>query len=258
MAKNQKPAIVLLHGLGGSAEDWRGVAAELEGFQILTPDLPGSAKGPKPKEGYDPASLARWVAGEMTKARVTEAALVGHSLGGRVAGELAAQEPGRVSALVLLSPLGASGYRLTDRLKWKAMSRRSVLTSVPESSMRSAAAYGFRVDGPGKAGWVERTLAARKGPEGAAVARAVEMSVDGVLEAPALGERLKGSKVPLLLVTGAHDPLVPKDETDSLAKARPDASLVTLPNAGHYALLEDSKKVAKLIAEFVRPTSASP
>lgn len=251
MAKNQKPAIVLLHGLGGSSDDWQAVASELGGFDARTLDLPGSAKGPKPSDGYAPASLARWVAGEMSKANLEKAALVGHSMGGRVAGELAATEPGRVTALVLISPLGATRYKLTDRLKWKAMSRRAVLTSVPESSMRSAAAYGFQVDGPGRAGWIERTLAARKGVDGAAVARAVEMSVDGILESPPLVERLKSSKTPLLVIAGAEDPLVPKDETDALAKVRADARLVTLPNAGHYALLEDPRRVAKLIAGFV-------
>src|SRR5437868_4456779 len=86
--------------------------------------------------------------------RYAPIALVGNSIGARVAGELAALQPERITALVLVSPLGAVSYSLAERLKWKAMSRRSIIQSVPEGSMRNASGYGFAVVGPGKTGFV--------------------------------------------------------------------------------------------------------
>lgn len=245
--------IVFLHGLGGSKEDWdetrAGMPAGMRGQAI---DLPGSPGGPKPLDGYDPAALARWLSATLFRELKTKVALVGNSIGARVAGELAALSPERITALVLVSPLGAVSYGLVDRLKWKAMSRRSVIESVPETSMRNASGYGFAVDGPGKRAFVTRAMAGRTGKDAAAIARAVEKSVDGVLEAPPLTERLRGTRMPLLVVAGAEDPLAPPEGARALLKARSDAKIEVLSGVGHYPMLEDPARLAKLLSSFLK------
>jgi pimeloyl-ACP methyl ester carboxylesterase len=247
-AKKSKRTLVLLHGLGGSSEDWASAAKLLaKDFAVRTLDLPGSARGPRPKTGYEPGALAHWVLGEIGKEPVL---LAGHSLGGRVAGEVAALAPGQVRALALVSPLGSAPYSLIDRLKWIAMSRRAVIESVPESSLRNAAAYGFSMDGPGRAGFVARTIAARTGPRREEVVLAIERLVDGVLAARPLAERLAGTSMPLLLVTGARDPLAPAEELRAILSARRDATFLELPGIGHYALLEDPPRLAATLRDF--------
>jgi len=251
-AKKGKPPLVLLHGVGGSAADWEEAAKHLaRSFQVHALDLLGCGAAPKPENGYDPVSLARYVENEMERRGLSRAHVAGHSLGGRVAGELAAREPSRVLSLVLVNPVGAVPYGFTDRLKWKGMSRRAILTSVPDASLRNASAYGFAVDSPGKRAFVERTVASRKGPEGPAVARAVEMSVDGVLDAPPLLERLKGTRAPLCIVAGALDPLAPPEESRKLLSARPDATFTLLPGLGHYPMLESPKRFADTLRGFL-------
>ena len=243
--------ILLLHGLGGSTEDWASVAAALpKSLSPLALDFPGFGKAVRPHDSYDPASLARWVLGELDDRDVETAVVAGHSLGGRVAGELALLAPKRVLALALVSPLGAVSYGFGDTLKWKAMSRASLVGSAPETSMRNALGYGFAVDGPGKKGFVARAMASRSGPRAAAALRALERSVDGLLAAPPLSKRLAGSKVPLLLVSGAGDPLAPPKDVETIRSARPDAAYVKLARMGHYAPIEAPKEVAKLLAEL--------
>ena len=117
--------------------------------------------------------------------------------------------------------------------------------------MRNASAYGFAMDGPGKRAFIERTLASRTGPEGAAIARAVEKTVDGVLDAPPLIERLKGTKAPLLILAGALDPLAPPEDSRALKTARPDATFVELTRLGHYPMLEDPRRVADTLRDFL-------
>jgi len=247
-AKKSKGTLVLLHGLGGSSEDWAEVEKLLKkDFAVRALDLPGSPRGPKPATGHEPEALAHWVLGEIGK---EPAFLAGHSLGGRVAGEVAALAPDFVRALALVSPLGSARYGLTDRLKWMAMSRRAVIQNVPESSLRKAASYGFSVDGPGRAGFVARTVAARTGPSHAKVVLAIERCVDGILSAKPLAERLKGTSMPLLLVTGARDPLAPAEELRAILAVRRDATLLELPGIGHYALLEDPKRLAAALRDF--------
>jgi len=204
----------------------------------------------RPHDSYDPASLARWVLGELDDRDVETAVVAGHSLGGRVAGELALLAPKRVLALALVSPLGSAPYGFTDTLKWKAMSRAALVSSAPETSMRNALGYGFTVDGPGKKGFVARAMAARSGPRAPAALRALERSVDGLLSAPPLSKRLAGSRVPLLLVTGVEDPLAPPKDVETILGARADAKYVKLAGVGHYAPIEAPKDVAKLLAEL--------
>jgi pimeloyl-ACP methyl ester carboxylesterase len=247
-AKKSKGTLILLHGLGGSSEDWIEAGKLLaKDFAVRALDLPGSALARKPGTGYEPDALARWVLGEIGN---EPALLAGHSLGGRVAGEVAALAPDRVRALALVSPLGSAPYGLTDRLKWMAMSRRAIIESVPESSLKNAAGYGFAVDGPGKATFVARTVAARTGPRREEVVLAIERLVDGVLAARPLADRLKGTPMPLLLVTGARDPLAPAEELRAILGARPDATLLELPGIGHYALLEDPPRLARALRDF--------
>jgi pyruvate dehydrogenase E2 component (dihydrolipoamide acetyltransferase) len=245
--------VLLLHGLGGSAEDWSAAAAALpKTLAPLALDFPGSGGTARPHDSYDPVSLARWVLGELDDRDVESAVVAGHSLGGRVAGELALLAPKRVLALALVSPLGAVSYGFADTLKWKAMSRAALVGSAPETSLRNALGYGFSVDGAGKKGFVARGMAARTGPRAPAALRALERSVDGLLAAPPLSKRLEGTKAPLLLVTGAQDPLAPPKDVETIRAARPDAAYVKLAGVGHYAPLEVPKDVAKLVAELAK------
>jgi pyruvate dehydrogenase E2 component (dihydrolipoamide acetyltransferase) len=246
--KKSKPTLVLLHGLGGCAADWADAGAFLaKNFVVAAPDLPGSFRNPALTGDGDPGALARWVLGTLPEEPVF---LAGHSLGGRVAGEIAALAPKRVAALALVSPLGAAPYGFTDTLKWKAMSRRAVLESVPESSLRNAAAYGFEGEAPSKRAFMDRAVEARTGPAGRDVSLATEKSVDGVLGAPPLSERLAGTTMPLLVATGERDPLVPPKDARAILKARPDATFVELPGRGHYALLEDPARIADVLRTF--------
>jgi pimeloyl-ACP methyl ester carboxylesterase len=244
--------LVFLHGLGGSRADWQDVIELLpDGGRVVTIDLPGSAQGPKPETGYEPAGMARYVLEVLDGEKSGPVRLVGHSIGARVAGEVAALEGTRVQALVLVSPLGAVGYGVMDRLKWKAMSRRTVLQSVAESSIRGASGYGFVADSAGKKSFVERAVAARTGSTADAFAHAFERSVDGLLSAPPLVERLSGTRMPLMVVSGALDPLAPAKDSLAIKKVRPEATFVELPTMGHYPMIEDPRRFAALLQEFL-------
>jgi pimeloyl-ACP methyl ester carboxylesterase len=79
---------------------------------------------------------------------------------------------------------------------------------------------------------------------------AIERLVDGVLAARPLAERLRGTSMPLLLVTGARDPLAPAEELRAILSARKDATFLELPGIGHYALLEDPPGLAATLRDF--------
>ena len=95
--------ILLLHGLGGTKISWVPMLGPLaEHYQVIVPDLPGHGESDKPRVEYSPRYFARVVRHLMDQLGVERALILGNSMGGRVALELALRSPNRVEALGLL------------------------------------------------------------------------------------------------------------------------------------------------------------
>ena len=95
-AKKSKGTLVLLHGLGGSGEDWAAAAKLLaKDFTVRALDLPGSARGPRPGTGYEIGPLARWVLGKIGQKPVL---LAGHSLSPISSAPMTSFSPARSTA----------------------------------------------------------------------------------------------------------------------------------------------------------------
>jgi pimeloyl-ACP methyl ester carboxylesterase len=101
------PPLVLVHGLGGTIENWRALAPSLAaGHRVIVPDLPGhGASAPLP-EARNVDALAEAVLGIVDAEDVRDAVWVGHSLGGVVVLRAAALSPGAVRGLVLAAAAG--------------------------------------------------------------------------------------------------------------------------------------------------------
>jgi esterase len=97
-----RPPVVLLHGLFGSAANWGTVARRLsDRFHVLVPDLRNHGQSPH-AAGQDYVTLAEDVAALMDRHRLAAASLVGHSMGGKVAMVLALRQPQRVTRLAVV------------------------------------------------------------------------------------------------------------------------------------------------------------
>ncbi len=241
--------IAFLHGLGGSKNDWDEMLKHFPAKnRALTLDLPSIRRA---ASGLDPHALAEWVLQELRKNGAAFFHLVGHSLGGRVAGEIAALQPRSVSSISLIGPLGVMSYGLTDRLKWKAMSRAAVLKSVPEDQMKRALGYGFTREGPAKAAFVARAMTARTGKNSSEALESLEKCVDGILQAPPLVKRLEKSAVPGFLIVGSDDPLCPPGDVWKLQRVMSRSQIFELPGSGHYPMIEEPRKTAELVSSFV-------
>jgi pimeloyl-ACP methyl ester carboxylesterase len=109
--------VVLIHGLGSSGADWAFQVPALEPkFRVLVPDLPGCGHSPKPDHDYSVADWAEAVWLLLDALGVARPNLVGFSLGGAVAIEMALQRPGRVPRLALINSLAS--YRVDHWTKW--------------------------------------------------------------------------------------------------------------------------------------------
>ena len=222
------PRPILIHGSGGGHRVWETLGARLAGSVAL--ELPGHPDGEALRDIGDIGRAMAEALDHVPPPRV----LVGHSLGGAAALEVARTRPELVDGLVVVS----SGARLP----------------VPEHAMaRIREDFGAERD---------RLLAGfATDPDGAG-ARAARDAIDacgpGVLEADYaacrtvdLRGRLGGVRVPVLVVAGGDDPLTPPWLSEELARELPQAHMVVIPGARHMPMADAPATLAGLVAAYL-------
>ena len=107
-AGSSKRNLVLLHGLGASAERWEYVIPHFsKHFTVFVPDLIGFGRSDKPNTDYTTEFFAKFVSSFLTELGIEKTTMIGTSLGGQIAAEHVAQNQESVDKLVLVSPAGA-------------------------------------------------------------------------------------------------------------------------------------------------------
>ncbi len=111
------PPLLLIHGLGSSGDDWAFQREDFaRHFSLILPDLRGSGRSAKPPGPYSIAQFAQDLWALLDARGVKRANILGFSLGGAVAQEMALSQPDRVSKLVLCNAL--ANYRTDTPCKW--------------------------------------------------------------------------------------------------------------------------------------------
>ena len=244
------PAVVLLHGQPGSASDWAAVARVLSGrHTVVVPDRAGYGRTGGPASGF--AANAGQVVRLLDRLQVGSATVVGHSWGGGVALAMGRLFPERVRGLVLVSsvsPLEPVG--LLDRLLARPVVGRAVVAATLTTAGRLLSW------GPGRA-FAGRRLRGHPRQQIEDLARswrkratwhsfAIEQRAL-VTELPSMAAGLDRLGVPVLVVTGTADRVVPAPTARHLANTIPGACLETVEGAGHLLPQLHPETVADLV-----------
>lgn len=226
------PAVVLLHGFGASLHTWEGWAGPLSrGFRVVRLDLPAfGLTGADPSGVYTDERTIAVLAGLLDRLGIGRAVLVGHSMGGRVAWRFAVAHPARVSRLVLVSPDGFAGPgEAYGRRAEVPLLMRVLPYTLPAFLVRmnTAPAYadGAKLSAATLARYRDMLLA--PGVRGAILARMAQH----VLPDPVPMLRTLG--MPVLLLWGAQDRMIPASNAQDYLAAVPGARLVRLDDLGH-------------------------
>jgi pimeloyl-ACP methyl ester carboxylesterase len=255
------PVVVLVHGQPGAGGDWAALAGELAtDHRVLAPNRPGWGSDPRPAVGIAANAealedLLRAVVGE---ARVT---VVGHSLGGGVALELALLHKERVGALVLVGSVGVAGALSGfDRLLVVPMLGSGLVRAGVAALRRgliTAARYPKTPPGARVARKVAvlPTLQAAIGTDGRPIIgrsrRSFLIEQRALLaETPGLERSLGRIEVPVAVVTGTSDRIVPVAAARALAERLPRAELIVM-TGGHLLPFEQPWKVAQVVRRYV-------
>jgi pyruvate dehydrogenase E2 component (dihydrolipoamide acetyltransferase) len=230
--------LVLLHGVATSRLIWRRVTVALaQRRRVIAVDVPGFGESAPAGPGFDLGEVAdRLVAG----LDVERFDLVGHSLGGAVAVATAARHPDAVRRLVLVSPAG---------LAPRATRVAAALGAAAERAVYARRAIGYQWIGRprGRLALFGGTVAdaERLRPDDARLlldassgARRVSSGVRSALEAD-LRDDLVAAAMPVGLIWGTADRVVPYAGLEALRRLRPDALVETLHATGHIPQVED-------------------
>jgi len=249
------PALVLLHGLSATHVNWeRTIPAFADRWRVVAPDLPGHGRSDKPDAPYTIDFYAGVVRSLGRELGLKEAVVVGNSLGGQIAVELALTYPAWTRALVLVAPAG----RFNLGLRTIASAVGAVATEgVLRSTLPRALERCF-FDPTCDAAVRRRAILAAlmAGEESGAFARAVARSLAGALAAGR--QPLHLVTQPTLVVWGREDRIVTFAGSRRLLARVPHARLVAFDRCGHLPMLEHPERFNAALAEFLRTVDASP
>lgn len=225
------PTVLLLHGLGATAEVWDGLVAALDDTGWVAPDLPGHG-GSDPLAAYTFAAVADAVAGLVEPAGTV---VVGHSFGGVVGLHLAARAG--VRAVVGLGIKVAWTGAELERAAALAARPAPAFATREEALARHARVAGL----DGLLAPEDPRLRPGVVPAGDGWRPALDQRAFGVGD-PAVAGLLAAAPVPVVLARGEHDPMVSAADLRALV---PDP--VELARLGHNAHVEDPAALRPLL-----------
>lgn len=253
------PVLLLIHGMAGTCENWREVIEPLaRNHTVIAPDLPGhgiSAGGPG---DYSLGNLAAGLRDLLLVLGHDKATLVGHSLGGGIAMQFAYQFPEMVDRLVLVSS-GGLGLEVSPVLRAAALPGADLFIAATASTGqkvggaigRGLAAIGMKP--AADVAEVARGYASLSEPGRRKAFLATLRSVVGTE-----GQRVSATdrfylaeEVPVLIVWGARDPIIPARHGEDAHAALPGSELEVFEGAGHMPQLEQPGHFIAVLERFL-------
>jgi pimeloyl-ACP methyl ester carboxylesterase len=251
------PALVFVHGLGASWQSW---LEQLPDFardhRVVAMDLPGFGYSEMPPEDISIERYARWCFALLDALGIDECSVVGNSMGGFIAAEMAIRAPERVERLAVVSaavfwqdyrraqPLVGLA-RLADAYVARALTRSTdAMATRPRLRSWALATAGFRYPHLISKELAHELVRSARRTDG--FLPALEALADYPLD-----EELPKIGCPTLIVWGAHDTLVPVKDAKRMQELIPGARREVFERTGHVAMLERPERFNRLLREFL-------
>ncbi len=226
------PALVLIHGAGGSNANWPYQLRRLPGWAVFAPDLPGHGSSfvlPQFSIQDYASSLWDW----LDRVKIETAVLCGHSMGAAIALHMAQAEPQRVRGLLLLG--AAARFSVNVQLLEKLHTPARLADGV-----RSIVQWSFgRAAHPALRSAYTRQLL--NNPEGLLYADFKACAEFN------FSSQAAGLKTPTVVLSGTEDQMVSESSSAALARALPLARHLSIPRAGHMLMMEQPGAVSSTL-----------
>jgi len=237
------PVAVLVHGLGGRAEDWRELAPYLvkAGYRVYLPDLFGYGRSEKPADfSYSVHDEAAAVVGFLDALGLKQVDLGGWSMGGVIVQHVAFDHPERVNKLMLFDSVGI--YQ---------MPKYDVRLFTPATPAEIDQLDALLMPNPPRVpGFIARDVLRHFREDGWVIHRALDSMRTGQ---DATDKLLPQLKMPVLIVWGDLDQTIPLEQGERMHKLVPQSEFAVVgPNCGHLAPVQCSAQIGPKVVDFVK------
>ncbi len=249
-AHGQGPPVLLINGLGANVATWTPLIHQLAGFQVIAFDAPGVGRSDSPRAPYAISHLVNVAGQVLDEFGLDQADVLGYSLGGSVAQQLAMQHPDRVRRLALASAsCGTGGV--------PGALRALLAVSVPA---RHYAKSGYNVTMRMIDLAPEEKKSAMLGQQSSYHQEALPSPLGYMLQMGAFTTFnslpwLHRIEQPTLVLSGSEDRLMPMANSAILAAYLPEARLRVFEGWGHYLLHDPASGAGAAVAEYFRAAS---
>ena len=233
--------VVLVHGLGGSAEDWLKIAPYLvkAGYRVYTPDLPGYGESEQPRSWtYSIPEEAGAVVGYMDALGLKQVDLAGWSMGGWIVQRVAAEHPERIRRLTIFDSAGLKLVPEWDTRLFTPRNREEVdaldTLLFPKPPVLAEFVVRDVVRNSKENGWV------------------IQSALKQMLTAKDVTDAsLPQLKMPMLILWGDADRITPMSEGRTMHGLVPQSHLGIAPGCGHMAPVECSTSFGPELVRFL-------
>jgi pimeloyl-ACP methyl ester carboxylesterase len=258
IGSGEREPVLFVHGLGGQWQNWlENLPRTAQERRALALDLPGFGLTPEPPEKISIPGYGRFVDAFREKLGLDRVAIVGNSMGGFIAAEVAIQFPSRISRLVLVS---AAGISSSNVMRTPILTAGRVIGAVATNTAAR-----------------DRTLAARPTTRHLSlvlVARypkllRADFAYEGLFKGagkPAFQDALRGCldydftdrlpdvSAPTLIVWGENDWIIPVRDANEFERLIPDSRKVVMRQTGHIPMAERPQPFNDLLMDFLAET----
>ena len=252
------PPLLFLHGLGGSWRDWSAnLPAFAATYQVIALDFPGFGDSDKPEVQYSIEWLTDMVERFILERKLDKVRLVGHSMGGLVALNLAARPNWRIKKLIVMNAVG-----IGDKAEFisYAMTKKIMGPETRWESFEGFLKEEFR-------GMVDSFIKDRKPKTAREFFESVPknpftgnpflpMTPNVQMTASILDfdirPKLPSIRQPTLILWGAKDPVAPPQDASFLQKEIPQSKLILFPDSGHSPMIEHPSLFNHELGKFLQ------
>jgi 2-hydroxy-6-oxonona-2,4-dienedioate hydrolase len=240
-----RPSVILLHGLGGNAENWQfNVAAIAANYHVFVPDQIGFGKSDKPLIKYRVGTYVDFLDKFMAELKIEKASLVGNSMGGWVSALMAIKYPNRVEKIVLADAAGllpASDINFDDIYQLNNSTRDEVRANLKRIFANPLYANNEAL--------VDQFLTAR-------VTTGDGYTINSIIDSikrreDFVDKRLSEIKNPTLIIWGKQDGLLPVSDAATYNKGIVGSQIIIFDPCGHVPQVEKAADFNKEVLKFL-------
>lgn len=237
--------VVLVHGLGASAERWAGVIPCLgKKYRVIAPDLIGYGGSDKPSVDYTPEFFTKFIFDFLDALGISKTSMVGSSLGGQIVAECAITQNKIVQKIVLVSPSGIMKSS-TPTLDSYTMAALYPNRDGAKTAFQMMTGSDKEIDPQIIESFVERMSQPN-------AKMAFMSTVLGLKNSPVITEKLSKISVTTLLIWGRHDSMIPIKYSKDFVSSIKNCKYVVMENCGHTPHVEDPEKFSDIVLEFLK------